>query len=133
MGTHATLMTRFFWVLLFASVVVSVLGIISLTGLGVRPPPAMIALPPAVAAWDAGKRYMQDHTSPPPEAEAWMLCLIFLLIFAGTMIALFGGAIAAQGGAIGPLTPFIQPALFFAFVFLLMIRLMFYLGVRAAA
>ncbi|MEL6648907.1 MAG: ABZJ_00895 family protein, partial [Pseudomonadota bacterium] len=111
MGTHGILMTRFFWVLLFASVVVSVLGVISLSVLAMRPPIAMIALPPAVAAWDAGKRYMQEHDTPPPEGEAWMLCLIFLLIFLGTMFALIGGAIAAQGGSIASLGAFLQPAL----------------------
>ena len=133
MANLSALITRFFWVMLFASVVVSVLGVLSLSVLGRLPPPVMIALPPAVAAWDAGRRYMRDSAEPPAEALAWKISGIFLLIFFGTVITLFAGAIAAQGGSFGPLLPFIQPAIFFVFLFFLMIRVMFWLGVRAAS
>lgn len=133
MGTHSALMIRFFWRLLFASVAASVLGLVFLTVFSVQPPPVLVALPPAYAAWDAGRHYRLVHAATPTQGSAWVLSLVFLFVYVATLVFLFGGAIAAQGGTLGSIAPFLLPAMLFAVLFLLLIRFMFWLGARHAA
>ena len=133
MSMYLTLAKRFFVVMLFVTVIVVFLGVLSLQFLGLPPPAFAAAFPPIVGAWDAGKRYMQDHDAPPEELEAWKINGFLLLIFICSVVALFSGALAARGVGVADLMPFLQPAIFFTVMFWAIMRLVFWFGTRAAA
>ncbi|MEL6690427.1 MAG: hypothetical protein AAFP28_08910 [Pseudomonadota bacterium] len=127
------LLTRFFWVMLAAMVLVTLLGLALLLVTGAPPPLVLSMLPIVVASFDGGREYARVAKSGPDMQTGLSLTLAYFALGGALFILVMIGGFASAGmlgELVAALPSLVLPFVLFAAIWLVTIRVMIWFGAR---